>query len=94
MEVSEEYIEKCITKGLLQDKHFGVLVTRVFEPEYFQVDVLSEFFNFSKKYLEEYNRLPPKEIFLNSVSDKLKERADQFIGESESLEIDLSQHYD
>lgn len=94
MEISEEYIEKCITKGLLQDKHFGVLVTRVFKPEYFQVDILSQFFNFSKQYLEQYNRLPPKEIFLNSISDRERERAKQFIEESQELEIDLSQHYD
>lgn len=94
MEISEEYIEQCITKALLKDKHFGVLVTRIFKPEYFQVDVLSEFFNFSKKYLDQYNQLPPKEIFLSSLSSKSKDRAKEFIQESEQLELDIAQHYD
>ncbi len=94
MKVDNEYLEKCITKGLTEDKHFGVLVTRIFKPEFFQVDVVSEFFKFAKNYIEEYNRLPPREIFVNSVSDKFKERVKEFFDETENLELDVGTNYD
>lgn len=94
MEVNEEFLEKCITKGLFNDKHFAILVTSAFKYHYFSNDIVSELFKFFKNYVNDYNQLPTKDIFLNSLSENLKEKATEYIENSFNIDVDLSNHYD
>ena len=92
MSINSDFLEKIITKGILTDKQFLVLISQVFEKEYFDNDSVSEVFEVSKKHLEQYNKIPPKDVILNSVKDKKDVKS--LFNEISNIDYDVTKNYD
>jgi replicative DNA helicase len=90
--LNSNFLEKIIIKGMMADKDFMVLVSSVFEKNYFDDPNVSHAFEFMKSYNDKYNRIPDKESIIQSAenSKELKE----FFENVESTEFDVSNSYE
>lgn len=89
--INDEFLEKIMTKSMLVDKQFLVLLANVFEPHYFTQSVVSKIFECAKKHLEEYNQIPPRDVIINTLND---ENVSEFFEELDSIDFNVSQNYD
>lgn len=84
------FLEKIITKTMLRDKRFLVLVSHAYEKDYFDDSGAGKIFEFARNHLDEYKSVPTKEMILNTVPDgDVKE----MIEEAESLDFDIADNY-
>jgi replicative DNA helicase len=92
MEINSDFIEKIILKGMLNDKDFLILISSVFEPEYFDDPHISHVFKFCKEYSDQYNRIPEKDSIINSsdAPDDIKDIIDQ----AEQVDFNISNSYE
>jgi replicative DNA helicase len=90
--LNSEFIEKIILKGMTNDKDFLVLVSTVFESEYFDDPNIGHVFNFCREYVDEYHSIPSRDSIINSsdTPDDIREVLD----ESNQMEFDLADGYD
>lgn len=74
---------------MLQDQHFGVVVSNSFEKKYFDLKSAGNVFKFISEHLKEYGKLPPSEIIDNSV-----EGVSVFLQDVNDLTVDVVENYD
>lgn len=67
--LNSDFLEKIILKGMLSDRDFLILLSSVFEPEYFDDPSIKHVFKFCKDYVDEYHRIPDKDAIINSSED-------------------------
>ncbi len=89
-----QYLEQVMTKALLEDKDYIVTITRVFEEDYFDSPELQEVFTFVKSYFSQHQEIPDKEIMLNSISVDSREGVRTYLGEIDTMDIDIPRHRD
>jgi len=87
-----EFIEKLIIKSALIDKTFLIVISNVFEPEYFNIDPISKVFKSLKEHMEQYKNIAPRDVILNTVDDK--EDVEELFREIDSIEFDIAANYD
>lgn len=93
--LDSDYIEKLITKAMLCDKNFLVLISGVFEREYFNDTAVSTIFEFSKSHMEEFKTIPPREAITHSIQDEsIQKDVEELFGEVDSIEFNISANYD
>lgn len=88
--INSSFLEKLMVKAMTTDKDFLVLISRVFEKEYFDDSVVGSIFEFSKEYIEEYGRIPPREAILNSLRDN---EVREVFEEVDHIEFDIRGDY-
>lgn len=86
------FLEKIIVKGMLEDKQFLVLISQVYEKEYFDNGTIGEVFEVLKDHLENYNKIPPKDVIINSVNDKKDVKS--LFEELDCIDYDTAKNYD
>ena len=86
------FLEKIIVKGMLEDKQFLVLISQVYEKEYFDNGTIGEVFEVLKDHLENYNKIPPKDVIINSVNDKKDVKS--LFEELDCIDYDTTKNYD
>jgi len=69
-DIDSKFLERLITKTMINDKDYAVLVSRVFDSNYFDDPYVSHIFSCIKTHLEDYNMLPEKDAVINSANDK------------------------
>jgi len=92
--VEPEFLEKIIIKSSHEYKHFLVLISNVFEPEYFDSHVIGKIFELTKTYLDEYSSIPDRNIIIQSVSEDIRQDTMDFFAEIDSIDFDTSANYD
>jgi len=93
-QLDSDFLEKVIIKGIMTDKNFLVLVSNVFEPDYFNDSSISQIFKVCKEYITEYNTVPQKDVIINSVSDDFeKEDIKEIIDDCENIDYDIARNY-
>jgi replicative DNA helicase len=88
------YLEQCITKGLLEQKDFVVLVSGVFEEHYFDSPEVQEVFTFVKDYFGEYKELPDRQILLSNLPSESRENVSGYLQNIDAMDLDIGRHYD
>jgi replicative DNA helicase len=89
--LNADFLEKVILKGMLVDKNFLILVSSVFEPEYFDDPNIQHVFKFCKEYVDEHHTIPPKDAIINSTEDVDNIR--NVISESDEIDFDMTDDY-
>ena len=92
--VDPGFLEKIIIKSCQEYKHFLVLISNAFEPEYFDGHVAGKIFEFTRKHLEEYTSLPDRNVVINSLEEGIREDAKEFYQELDSIDFNISENYD
>jgi replicative DNA helicase len=87
--VNTDFLEKLILKGITSDKDFAVLVSRVFEPSYFDDPNIRECFIFCKNYVDEYNSIPSIDSIVNSSTDNTNGLRD-ILSEAQGIQFDIA----
>lgn len=90
--LNSNFIEKIILKGMLSDKNFLILVSSVFEENYFDDSSISHTFKFCKDYVDEYNSIPSKDAIINSSGSPDDVRS--VITEAEQTDFNVADSYD
>jgi replicative DNA helicase len=90
--LNSDFIEKIIIKGMLADKDFLILISSVFEPEYFDDPNISHTFKFCREYSDEYNSIPSRDSIINSSENPSEIR--EIIEEIDSTDFDVANSYD
>jgi replicative DNA helicase len=89
--LSVDFLEILILKTLEVDKLYTVTLSNVFEKQYFENENIGKVFEFTKKYLEDYKKLPPRNIILDVLNDETLK--DLYI-EADSVTFDANKDYD
>jgi len=87
------FLEKLIIKGMLVDKQFLVVISSVYEPEYFDNPSSSSIFEFMSNYVEEYKSIPEESSIINSVSENNKQDVRDFLSDINSIDFNISSNY-
>jgi replicative DNA helicase len=90
--LNSDFVEKIILKGMLSDKDFLILVSSVFEAEYFDDPNISHAFKFCRKYADEYNRIPDKDSIINSSDTP--EDIREVINQVEQTDFSITDSYE
>lgn len=90
--LNSDFLEKIILKGMLTDRNFLVLVSGVYEPEFFDDPNIRYSFKFCKEYADQYHQPPPKEAIINSheETDEIREVIEQ----AEQTDFNITENYD
>lgn len=90
--LNSEYIEKIITKGIINDKDFLILTSNVFEESYFDDPNIAHIFKFCKGYVDEYKSIPSRDSIINSsdTPDDIRNK----IEEVDNVDFNISDSYD
>jgi hypothetical protein len=89
--LSIDFLEILMLKTFETDKLYTITLSNAFEKHYFENDDIAKIYEFTKKYLDEYKKLPPRNIVLNTLND---EKIKGLYEEVDSVEFDSSQNYD
>jgi replicative DNA helicase len=90
--LNSNFLEKIILKGMLSDKDFLVLVSSVFEENYFDDPNISHSFKFCQEYVDQYHRIPDKDAIINSSENPNDIR--EVIDESVAVDFDVANSYE
>lgn len=90
--VNSDFLEKIILKGMITDRNFLILVSSVYEAEFFDDPYIKHAFVFCKEYADQYHRIPPKDAIINSSENANEIR--EIIDQSEQTEFNISENYD
>lgn len=90
--LNSNFLEKIMLKAMLVDKNFLILLSSVFEENYFDDSNIASSFKFCKNYVDEYNSIPSKEAIINSsdTPNDIKE----IIDEAEGIEFNIADSYE
>jgi replicative DNA helicase len=94
MSLGPDFLEKIIVKAMMMDKHYLVLISSVFEPEYFDDPAVAEIFTYAKSHLEENSAIPSKDIVINSTNESLREDIIEIFRDAEEADFDVARSYD
>jgi replicative DNA helicase len=94
MTLDPNFLEKLIVKAMMMDKHYLVLISSVFEPEYFDDPAVAEIFTYAKSHLEENSAIPSKDIVINSTNENLREDIVEIFRDAEATDFDVARNYD
>jgi replicative DNA helicase len=89
--LNSDFLEKIILKGMLNDRDYLILLSSVFEPEYFDDPSIQHAFSFCKEYVDEYHSIPEKDSIINSSENMDDIR--HVIEEAEQSEFDVAESY-
>ena len=89
--LGSDFLENIIAKGLVSNKDFLILVSSVFEPEYFDDPNVKHVFSFCKKYMDEYKSIPSFDTIISASTDPDEVR--DKISEVMSTDFDVSESY-
>lgn len=98
--LNSNFLEKIILKGMLADKDFLVLISSVFEEEYFDNPNIGHSFKFCKDYFTEYSNIPSIDAIINSsenpdeIRETIQEARDTDFNIADSYEFLLNQSND
>ena len=87
-----DFIEKLIIKSALTDKTFLILISNVFEPEYFTLASTSSAFKALRNHIEEFSNIAPRDVILNSTDNR--EDVEELFGEIDAIEFDVASNYE
>lgn len=90
--LNSDFLEKVILKGMLSNRDFLILVSSVFEKEFFDDPHIRHSFSFCKEYADQYNGLPSKEAVINSSENVNQIR--EIIEEAEQTEFNIEESYE
>jgi replicative DNA helicase len=92
--LDSDFLEKLIIKGMMTDKNFLVLVTSVFEPNYFDDSSVSHIFKFCRDYVSEYSEIPQIETVINSLPDEFEQNdIKEIFEEIDTIDYDIARNY-
>ena len=92
--LDSDFLEKLIIKGILIDKKFLAIVSSVYKPDYFDNSSASSIFDFTSKYLEEYNSIPEQQSIINSLKESDRQEVIDFFSDVGSIDFDITKSYD
>ena len=73
--INSEFVEQIILKGILKDKKYCFLISRVFETDYFENSDIKLIYDFVSKHLKTYKEIPSNDVIVSSVkSDTVKNK--------------------
>lgn len=79
---------------MMTDKNFLVLVTSVFEPNYFDDSSVSHIFKFCRDYVSEYSEIPQIETVINSLPDEFEQNdIKEIFEEIDTIDYDIARNY-
>jgi hypothetical protein len=90
--LNSDFLEKIILKGMLSDRDYLILLSSVFEPEYFDDPNIRHAFSFCKDYVDQYHRIPDKDSIVNSSENVDDVR--EIIREADQTEFDVAESYE
>jgi replicative DNA helicase len=91
--LDSDFLEKIILKSMIISKDFLVLISRVYEPQFFEDPTIRHIFEFSKQYVNDYNQVPSKEIIINS-NNSIREDIKNMFDNIDALEFDITRNYE
>lgn len=90
--INSDFLEKIILKGMLSDRNFLILVSSVYEPEYFDDPNISFAFKFCREYVDEYHNVPSIDAVINSSENPNDIR--DIIEQVDQIDFDISEGYE
>lgn len=90
--INSDFLEKIILKGMLSDRNFLILVSSVYEPEYFDDPNISFAFKFCREYANEYHNVPSIDAVINSSENPNDIR--DIIEQVDQIDFDISEGYE
>lgn len=91
--MSQPFVEQLMLKCFMQDKNYLANISNVFDKRYFDNVYISNIFEFVSNYFKTYNKIPSKDIIINSFT-KDKDEYDEIFKEVETVDVDIIQSYD
>lgn len=90
--LNSNFLEKIILKGMLTDKDFLILVSSVYQEDYFDDPNIGHSFKFCQEYVDEYRQIPSKEAIIHSSEnpDDIRE----ILEEAQSVDFDVANSYE
>lgn len=92
--VNTDFLEKIIIKSSQEDKQFLVLISNVFEPEFFDDHSASKIFEFTREYLDTYSSVPNRNVLIESINEDIKSDVLKFFNEIDSIDFNIAENYD
>lgn len=90
-----EFLEKLILKGLLLDNYYIASVTSKFKSDFFDNEEISKCFEIICNYFKNYNKIPPRDVVINSFGDSSDiEKVKKVFEEIDSVDYDISNNFD
>jgi replicative DNA helicase len=90
--IDSEFLEKLIIKSILIDKSFLLILSDIFEYDYFDNIIARDIFKVCKEHNESYNNIPNNDIIINNITDG-KEKVKNFLGEIDNIDFDYANNY-
>jgi replicative DNA helicase len=90
--LNSDFLEKIILKGMMSDRNFLILISSVYEPEYFDDPNISYVFKFCREYVDEYHNIPSIDAVINSSENPNDIR--DIIEQSDQIDFDISEGYE
>jgi replicative DNA helicase len=90
--IDPEILEKIIIKNLFVDDQYGIMISSVFEKEYFDNIQLSNIFGYVKEYFNQYGKVPDRSI-ISAVFDE-KDKIESEFKDIDSIDFDIVKNYD
>lgn len=90
--MDERTLEILMLKLMLQDKHYLITITGVFDKTYFTSRIIGECVDYSRQHFEQYHEIPPTQALESIVSSK--EELTSILTESNSIDFDFPKNYD
>lgn len=87
-----EILERIIIKSLFIDEKYAVIVSSVFEEDYFTKPETSKIFGCVKDYFTKYNKIPDRQIIYSIVDNK--EKIEEEFKEIDAIDFNLTKNYD
>jgi replicative DNA helicase len=89
--LNSDFLEKIILKGMLSDRDYLILLSSVFEPEYFDDPNIRHAFSFCKDYVDQHHAIPDKDSIVHSSENVDDVR--EIIREADQTEFDVAESY-
>jgi hypothetical protein len=83
-------MEKVMVKAMMVDKHYLVLCSSAFMPEYFDNSGVQAIFSCLKAQLESIGTIPTKDVVVHSVREDVKDSVIEVFEDSEAINFDLT----
>lgn len=95
LENSPEFVEKIITRALIEDKRYVATVATALDEKFFESKEAGLVYRNIQRHFNEYKQIPTKEIIINSVNDGDDQKdVKQYLDDALTFDFDLAKHYD
>lgn len=92
--LDSDFLEKLIIKAMFIDKEYTLLISRAFEKKYFDNQSAGIIFDFIKNHVEEYGRIPDRNIIRNTISEEYRNDISNYFREVDNIDFSIEQQYD